>query len=88
MIKKNFRQELEFLSPNAVLLDNPSFDNSIVGISDNGAVIYDYDSMIEEMMKDDNVDSETAMEYIDYNTLRAIPYMASAGEKPIILYRT
>lgn len=67
----------------AIILDNPSFDNSIVGKSLDGRLIYSYDKMVEEMVKDDAVEYVDAMEFIDYNTFRALPYM---GEKaPIIL---
>ena len=39
--------------------------------------------MVEEMVKDDAIEYVDAIEFIDYNTFRALPYM---GEKaPIIL---
>lgn len=89
--------------PDSYLYDNPSFDNSIIGITDSGRVVYDYDMMAQEFVEDDKEysikqymdalpdnerDSVTeeqimddllmeAYEFIDYNTIRATPYMGS-----------
>lgn len=60
---------------NTVLFENPSYINSIVGINDDGQLVYSYELMIEWLMKQDGMEDETeAMEFIDYNTIRAIPY--------------
>lgn len=71
-------QEIELL-----MFNNPSFKNSIIGISYDGKVIYDYDLMVEDLMKEDNLNYEDAIEFIEYNTLRALPYMGEYA--PIIL---
>lgn len=65
------------------IFSNPSYKNSIIGISYDNRVIYDYDKMIEDLMEEDNLDFKSALEFIEYNTLRAIPYMGS--DAPIIL---
>lgn len=65
------------------VFSNPSFNNSIIGISYDGRVIYDYDLMIEDLMKEEDLDYEDALEFIEYNTLRALPYMGDNA--PIIL---
>ena len=41
--------------------------------------------MIEHLMETDGMEYEEAMEFIDYNTVRACPYMGE--QAPIILYR-
>jgi hypothetical protein len=41
--------------------------------------------MIEELMEDEGWSYEEAVEWLEYNTLRAIPYMASVGPAPIIV---
>jgi hypothetical protein len=69
-----------------VVLDNPSYLKAIIGISDSGAVCYSYEKMIECLMEEENMDSEGAMEFIDYNTIRALPYMSSFGTRPIVIY--
>ena len=68
----------------AIVFDNMSYDGSIVGVTTDGRVVYDYDKMIEELMVDEGWSYEEAAEWIDYNTIRSIPY---AGENaPIIMY--
>lgn len=43
----------ELLPDGAVILENSSFDNSIIGVTLDDKLIYDYDKMIEELMEDD-----------------------------------
>lgn len=66
-----------------VVLENPDYLSAIVGVSDDGRLIYDYEKMAEHLMATDGMDYEEACEFIDFNTIGALPYM---GEKrPIIL---
>ena len=68
------------------LFDNPNFDKSIVGISSDQRVVYDYDLMIQEFAEDNNCTAEEAEEFIQYNTMRALPYFDDVdGNKPIII---
>lgn len=87
MIKNDLRDLIAENNPDAVVLDNPSFDNSIIGMTTDGAVIYDLRKMVEELLSesDDDFDYEDALEFIEYNTLRAIPYSHSVGTPPIIM---
>lgn len=74
-------QELGF--EETVILENPSYSTAITGISSHGNLIYDYDLMIEDLIDNENMSYEDAIEFINYNTIRAIDYM---GEfKPIIM---
>ena len=68
----------------SIVFENPDYDSAIIGYDEvSGRIIYDYDKMVEHLMDADNTDYEEAAEFIDYNTVRACPYM---GEKaPIIL---
>lgn len=65
------------------VFSSPSFNNSIIGISYDARVIYDYDLMIEDLMKEEDFSYEDALEFIEYNTLRALSYMGE--DAPIIL---
>ncbi|MBR0497602.1 MAG: helix-turn-helix transcriptional regulator [Paludibacteraceae bacterium] len=68
-----------------VVLENPDYLSAIVGVSDDGRLIYDYEKMAEHLMATDGMDYEEACEFIDFNTIGALPYM---GEKrPVIMYR-
>ena len=72
------------LPEGALVFDNYAYDNSIIGVTFDGRVIYCYDKMVKELMEDECWDELSAIEWIDYNTIRAIPY---AGEKaPIVVY--
>ena len=42
--------------------------------------------MVEELMQDEEWSYEDAVEWIDYNTIRSLPYMESEGKVPIIIY--
>lgn len=67
-----------------VVLESPDYLSAIEGVSEDGRLIYSYDKMVEHLMQVENMSCEDAMEFIDYNTIRALPY---AGEKaPIISY--
>ena len=84
MINEDLREHIKNNYDGAVLFDNPSFDNSIIGISTNNNIIYDLTSMVDELAEDDDMSYEEALEFIDYNTLRTIPYITE-GSKPIIM---
>lgn len=75
----------EILPEGTIILDNSAFDNSIIGVTLDGRLIYDYDKMIEELIEDDGMSFDEAMEWIDYNTIRALPYAGSMA--PIIVQR-
>jgi hypothetical protein len=78
------------LSEDTLVFDNPAFDNSIIGTTFNGNAIYLFDKMVYEFIADsvqwDEVATpEEAIEFIEYNTIRALDYITD-GLKPIILY--
>lgn len=50
---------------------------------DDGNVVYSYEKLAEALMEHDGMTYEDAVEWLDYNTIRTIPYM---GEfKPVML---
>ena len=67
------------------------FDNSLgfdyadayIGMSHDGRAVYSYDKMIEHIMLKEGWTYEEAVEWIDYNTIRALPYYPDG---PIVLY--
>ena len=66
-----------------LMLDNHAYDRSIVGITVDGKLVYDYEKMVEEFMDDEECDELEALEWLEYNTMRALPYMGE--RRPIIL---
>lgn len=66
----------------AVVFDNPDYDDAIIGVTDEGRVVYDYDAMVKILVERDGMDETEAIEFIEYNTIRALPY---AGDNPPII---
>lgn len=65
----------------------PSYDGAIVGYTDEGAVVYDFELMVEEYLSENhNSSRDEAIEFINYNTIRSIPYMNDGMVPPIIMY--
>lgn len=66
-----------------VLFESPNYDEAFVGLTMDDRAVYDYDKMVECLMKDDKMTYEEAAEFIDYNSLRSLPYI---GEKaPVVI---
>lgn len=67
----------------SIVFENPDYDNAIVGVDEDGRVVYDYNKMVEHLVETDGMTMEEAADFISYNTIRALPY---AGEgSPIIM---
>ena len=65
-----------------VILDG--FDRAIVGITDDARLVYSYDLMVNQYVEDNECGEEDAIEWIEYNTIRSIPYI---GEYRPVIYR-
>lgn len=80
-------------NPEATVFINPDFRNAIIGYTDNSeglpVVAYNY-RMMCELLAAEYAEEEiedpyiSAIEWIDYNTLRTLPYMGNG--RPIIIY--
>lgn len=57
--------------------ESPSFVKAITGITERGQLIYDYDLMIDAIMEETGWEYDDAVDWIEENTLRTIPYMGS-----------
>ena len=65
-------------------LTNYSYDDALVGISYDNRAIYDFNKMVEWLMHVEHFTETEAIEWIEYNTIRALPYMGPGA--PIIMY--
>lgn len=82
----NKQKIIQYGYENAIIYQNPDFDKAIIGVDANsGSVIYDYQLMISCLMEQDKISYEQAVDFIDFNTIRATPYMPQP--RPIILQR-
>lgn len=67
-----------------VYLTNYSYDTALIGVSEDNRAVYDYDKMVQWLVDEKGFTEMDAIEWIDYNTIRALPYM---GDKhPVIVY--
>jgi hypothetical protein len=68
----------------SIVFENPDYDSAIIGYDENSRrIVYDYEKMIEHLIDKEGMTYEEAVEFIDYNTVRACPHMGS--NTPIIL---
>ena len=71
---------------NIMMFEHPNYKSAAIGVSEDhnfNRVIYSYSKMINHLMKYDNMDYDEAVEFIDYNTIRALNYYPNS---PIIMY--
>jgi hypothetical protein len=80
-------ESLEWLAeanPEAIILDD--CEDAFIGTTEyKGAppvAVYDYEKLIDIHMKN-GMEYEVAMDFVEYNTMRAIPYMGE--HQPIVV---
>lgn len=59
------------------------YADAFIGISHDNRAIYDYEKMVKSLVDKEGMTELEAIEWIDYNTLRALPYYEGS---PIIMY--
>ena len=61
-----------------------SYDDALIGVTDDNRAVYDFNKMVEWLVFHEGFEPSEAIEWIEYNTIRALPYMGEAA--PIIMY--
>ena len=51
-----------------IIYDNPSYDDALVGITNDNRAVYDYDKMIEWLIEKECMDYDEAADFISYNS--------------------
>lgn len=68
-----------------VVFSNPSYDYALIGVTTDNQAVYDFNMMVTWLRNKYGFDEDEAVEWIEYNTIRALPY---AGDRaPIIIHR-
>lgn len=67
-----------------LLFSNFSYDDALIGVTDDGRAVYDFDKMVDWLMETEGWTSDDAIEWIEYNTIRSLPYMGPKA--PIVMY--
>ena len=61
------------------------YDDALIGVTEDERAVYDFDAMVDWLCRTEGFSETEAIEWIEYNTIRALPY---AGPRaPIIMYR-
>jgi hypothetical protein len=86
---EQINKQLAEKGESAILLgsdeDNYIFADAIVGISENPTqIMYDPEKVIQAFMKQNDWNYEDALEWYEYNTVRAVEYLSDEN-KPILL---
>lgn len=66
-----------------MLLANYSYDDALIGVTEDGRAVYDFDKMVAWLVDTEGFDQIEAIEWIEFNTIRALPYFENA---PVIIY--
>ena len=75
------------LNPNAIKFTNPSYDTAIIGTTQDGNLVYDYEKIVIHLVETETMSEEDAIEFIEYNVLGVLLNIPIEN-RPIILYQT
>lgn len=64
-----------------IIFSEPSYDTALVGVTIDNEAVYDYEKMIEYLVRQDGMNYEEAADFISYNS----SYRQGNGY-PIIMY--
>jgi hypothetical protein len=68
-----------------MILENFSYDDALIGVTEDGRAVYDFDKMVEWLCENEGFSDTEAVEWIEYNTIRSLPYAGPGA--PVIMYR-
>ena len=75
---------LEYGYEDVKYLVNESYDDALIGVSEDNRAVYDFNKMVDWLIDKYGWTEEESIEWIEINTIRALPYF---GDKaPIIMY--
>lgn len=75
---------LEYGYEGVKYLINEGYDDALIGVSEDNRAIYDFTKMVDWLVDKYAWTDDEAIEWIEYNTLRSLPYMGEGA--PIIMY--
>lgn len=67
-----------------VVLENYSYDDALIGVTEDNRAVYDFNKMVDWLVETEGFSPEEAIEWIEYNTIRALSYAGSYA--PVIMY--
>ena len=67
-----------------IFLENYSYEDALIGVTEDQRAVYDYEKMIKWLIEKKDFSEEEATDWISYNTIQAISYMGESA--PVIMY--
>lgn len=55
-----------------VIFSGYSYDTALIGVTTDDRAVYDFDKMVAWLMQEEGWSQEEAVEWIEYNTIRAL----------------
>lgn len=65
-------------------LVNDSYDSALIAVTDDNRAVYDFDKMIDCLCDHYGWPVEEAIGWIEYNTIRALPYLGDCA--PVVIH--
>lgn len=61
-----------------IVFENPDYSTAFIGISQDDRAVYDYEKMIQHLIEVDGMEYDEAVDFIEYNTIRSLPYVENS----------
>lgn len=85
---KNVEEIKEYLCEHGheetIVFESPGYASAFVGVTEDGRAVYDFEKMVQCLQEEDGMEQIDAIEFIEYNTIRAIPYIGPFA--PVVFY--
>ena len=69
--REKFEELLYEVDENALIFDG--FDDAIIGYTEDFRAVYQFDKMVDWLVEHDHMSPMDALEWLEYNTIRALP---------------
>ena len=66
------------------VLDGYEYDEALIGVTSDGRAVYEFEKMVECLMNKYGWSDIDSIEWIEYNTIRSLPYFGAKA--PIVMY--
>lgn len=66
-----------------VVFEDPDYAPAFIGITHDDRAAYDYNRMVLYLIEENGMSEDEAVEFISYNTIRALDYIEKG---PVVIY--
>ena len=74
--------DIESLPEDTIVFSEPSYNNSIIGVTWDGRAVYDFHCMVRELMQNENMTEDEAEDFLNFNVLGSI----GSPDSPIVVF--